>query len=53
MTTILVKIIAELQRQADEAGSNIYLDLDIPADAIIDGRVDLVALAQALEDPGA
>jgi hypothetical protein len=48
--TILEKIKAELQRQANAAREGApYVDMDNERSAIIDGRVDLVALAAAID----
>jgi hypothetical protein len=50
MTTLEV-IIAELQRQADVSRSQGlgWFDADNPKNAVIDGSVDLTALAEAIE----
>lgn len=48
--TTLEKIKAELQRQADaDYTGGPYLDMDDDRSAVIDGRVDLVALAAAVD----
>jgi hypothetical protein len=47
--TTLEAIIAELKRQARERGLE-WLDVDDPSDATLDGQVDLVALAKAIDD---
>lgn len=47
---IVEAILVELRRQNDDdrMGTGPYLDADYPEDAIIDGHVDLVALARAV-----
>lgn len=45
---IVEAITAELTRQRDDSSSPMYLSADDPADAVIDGYVDLVALARAV-----
>lgn len=49
--TTLETIVAELKRQYEESRSNGigWLDTDRPKEAVIDGRVDLVALAAAID----
>lgn len=51
VVTTLEIIIAELQRQRDKAGwdSLGWFNAEDPKEAVIDGRVDLVALAEAID----
>lgn len=51
MIDTLKIIIDELRRQADasRAGGLGYFDPENPREAVIDGRVDLVALSEALK----
>lgn len=48
---IMDAMVRELRRQANEDGPDTpYFDSDTLTDAVIDGRVDLEKLAEAIED---
>lgn len=48
MDPAIRRAVTELERQADEGRQHVYLDLDDPSYATIDGIVDLVKLVAAI-----